>query len=149
MSDHPVSFIKIDPKNRWAERLSYSRVVLTGSTAYVSGTGPTDAEGKVLGATASEQAKVVFESIERALAEAGLSLANIVRLRLYILDFADVEEVTRVQRETFAAIRPACTIIAVSQLYAPGVRVYVDADAEIFPAEPPGCAAERETRRGA
>jgi enamine deaminase RidA (YjgF/YER057c/UK114 family) len=63
------------------------------------------------------------------LKEAGGSLADIVRLRTYVTDAVYCEPVLRVQGEVFGAIRPAATIVVVSALLKPEMKVEVEADA--------------------
>jgi enamine deaminase RidA (YjgF/YER057c/UK114 family) len=125
-------WIRIPPGNLWGELLGHSRVVRTELAAYVSGTGPTDSEGRVIGgASAYEQTKATLANISESLEAANLSIDKVVRVRIYIASFGDVQEVARAFREVFHEVRPACTLIGVSELYDPEVLVYIDADVSI------------------
>jgi enamine deaminase RidA (YjgF/YER057c/UK114 family) len=128
MSEHP-SRRAIPARTAWAETLAYSRAVVAGRQVFVSGTLPVDVDGRPVGDDDPyRQAQQVFRLIEAALTEAGAALADVVRLRLYLRDAADLDAVARAQREAFADVRPACTIV-VTALALPGFRVQADADA--------------------
>jgi enamine deaminase RidA (YjgF/YER057c/UK114 family) len=61
------------------------------------------------------------------LKEAGGELADIVRLRTFVTDGAYCEAVLKVQGEAFGAIRPAATIVVVSALLEPEMKVEIEA----------------------
>ena len=75
------------------------------------------------------QAKFIYEKIARALAEAGASLADVVRVRTFVVDIGRWEEVAEVQGQVFGAIRPAATLVEVSALVSPGLLVEIEVDA--------------------
>jgi enamine deaminase RidA (YjgF/YER057c/UK114 family) len=77
---------------------------------------------------AYEQAKVCLGIIERALAEAGGSLDDVVRTRIYVVDASVIDEVGRAHGEAFATARPATTGI-VTQLLDPRWLVEIEAEA--------------------
>src|SRR4051812_34508600 len=91
------------------ERVGYSRAVRAGDTVHVSGTAPIMPGDADPPAGAYEQAKVCLGIIERALAEAGASLADVVRTRIYVTDPALIDEVGRAHGEAFREARPATT----------------------------------------
>ncbi len=105
--------------------IGFSRAVRVGSCVHVSGTGPVGADD----ASAEQQARHVLRTIERALREAGAELANVVRTRIYLVNRDDWEAVGRVHGEFFGAIRPAATMVVISQLLHPSWRVEIEADA--------------------
>jgi len=78
---------------------------------------------------AAAQARAVLEIIDRALAEAGFSRADVVRTRMYLTDPADVAAVGDVHGEWFRDIRPASTLVIVAALIDPTIRVEIEADA--------------------
>lgn len=110
--------------------VGYSRAVRIGNHIWVSGTTATDENGKVVGAGDAEaQTRYVLLKIERALHEAGASMANVVRTRMFVTDISLWEEIGRVHGEFFADVRPAATMVEVSKLIDPGHLVEIEVDA--------------------
>ena len=114
--------------------VGYSRVVVAGDSAWVAGTTAT-VEGTVVHAgDAGAQTRVALQSIERALTDAGFTLGDVVRTRMYVTDISRWEEVGRVHGEFFGDIRPAATMVEVSALIDPAMLVEIEADAVREPA---------------
>ena len=116
----------------WEALAGYSRAVRLGSTVWVSGTTASDAAGTVHGETAAEQTRYILRKIEGVLRDAGASLSDVVRTRIYVVNLADWEAVARVHGEIFGAIRPANTLIQVAGLV-DGRLVEIEADAVVEP----------------
>ena len=112
------------------DRVGYSRAVRAGSHIWVSGTAPIMPGDSDPPAGAYEQAKVCLGIIERALAEAGASLDDVVRTRIYLTDAADIDEVGRAHAEAFGRARPATTGL-VTMLLDHRWRVEIEAEAVI------------------
>jgi enamine deaminase RidA (YjgF/YER057c/UK114 family) len=114
----------------WEASAGYSRAIAVDDSCFVSGTtdaGP-DGESAHPG-DAGAQARASFGIVERALAEAGFSLADVVRTRMYVIDPADIPAVTAVHGELFGDIRPAATLVVVARLMTWSLRVEVEAEA--------------------
>ena len=114
----------------WEARFGYSRAVALGDEAFVSGTTDAGPDGRSRHpGDAAAQARAVFEIIGRALGEAGLSLADVVRTRMFVTDLADITPVTTVHGEVFRDIRPAATVVVVAALIDPTLLVEIEVDA--------------------
>jgi enamine deaminase RidA (YjgF/YER057c/UK114 family) len=112
------------------ERYGYSRAVRIGDRVWVAGTAPIMPGDADPPDSPYEQARVCLQIIERALAEAGASLDDVVRTRIYVTDARDAPEVGRAHGEAFATARPALTGI-VTGLLDPRWLVEIEAEAVI------------------
>jgi enamine deaminase RidA (YjgF/YER057c/UK114 family) len=123
---------------RWEDEVGYSRAVRVGPHIHVSGTTAFDSSGRIVGAgDPYAQARQALHNIAAALEHAGSSLEHVVRTRIYVTDIASQsEEVGRAHRETFAAVRPAATMVQVASLIAPEVLVEIEADAVVTGSRP-------------
>ena len=116
----------------WEKKYGYSRAVRVGNLVAVAGTTAVDESGAVVGkGSPFEQAKFIFQKIERALIQAGASLQDVVRVRTFITDISRWEEVARAQGDVFADIRPAATLVQVSALVSPDLLVEIEVDAVV------------------
>lgn len=112
--------------------MGYSRAVRVDDHIFVAGTAPQWPDGTV-DPDITAQTRRCFEIIDDALAEAGGSLADIVRTRLFLVDVADFDAVKAVHGELLADVRPACTGVVVAALLDPRWRVEVEVDAVLAP----------------
>jgi enamine deaminase RidA (YjgF/YER057c/UK114 family) len=99
---------------------------------YVSGTAPIMPHDAAPPPDAYGQAKRCIERIEQNLAEAGASLHDVVRTRIYLVDPADIEGVGRAHGEAFAAAPPVTTGVVVARLFDPRWLVEIEAEAVIL-----------------
>ena len=114
----------------WEKSYGYSRAVRLGDTVYVAGTTAVDESARVVGeGDPYAQAKFVYQKIGKALAEAGASLNDVVRVRTFVTDISRWTEVGRAQGEVFADIRPAATLVQVSALVDSRLLVEIEVDA--------------------
>lgn len=118
----------------WEGLVGYSRAVRAGDWIFVSGTTATDADGNLVGGgDPYAQTVAIIEKIGQALREAGATLADVVRTRIYVTNADDWEAVGRAHARFFAEVRPANTLVEVSRLVGTGYLVEIDADALIVP----------------
>jgi enamine deaminase RidA (YjgF/YER057c/UK114 family) len=116
----------------WESRVGYSRAVRAGDTVYVAGTTAAGTDGTIYGGDDGYlQAKRCIEVIAKALAEAGATLADVVRTRMFVTDIGRWEEFARAHAEAFGTVRPAATMVEVQRLIAPGLLIEIEADAVI------------------
>ena len=101
--------------------VGFSRAVRVGDRVVVAGTAPVMPDGADPPADAYGQARRCLEIIERALDEAGASLADVVRTRVYLVRTGDFDEVGRAHGEAFSEIRPANTTLTVERARRPAL----------------------------
>ena len=112
------------------ERYGYSRAVVTGNHVHVAGTAPIMPDDADPPADPYEQMRRCLEIAETALREAGASLADVVRTRVFMTDAGYAPDVMRAHGEVFGDIRPACTGVIVG-LLDPRWVVEIELDAVI------------------
>ena len=112
--------------------IGFSRAVRVGDRVLVSGTGPVFPDGSCPD-DAAAQARRCFAIIGSALAEAGASLADVVRSRVLLVDVADADAVSAVHGDVYGDVRPAATMIAGAALLDPRWRVEIEAEAVVTP----------------
>jgi 2-iminobutanoate/2-iminopropanoate deaminase len=116
-----------------AEPIShYAHAVVSGEALYLSGIVPVDASGAVVGGDdVVAQARQVFAIMERVLAAAGATPADVVKVTVYLIDVDDRSLINPVRQAFFADTRPASTLVEVSGLAVPGARLEIEAIAHL------------------
>ena len=116
-----------------AEPIShYTDAVRIGDLLFISGCVPTDAAGNVVGGDdVSAQARQTLANIGRLLAAAGATPADVARLTVYLTVINVRAGINPARQEFFGETRPASTLVEVSRLPIPGVKVEIEAIARV------------------
>jgi enamine deaminase RidA (YjgF/YER057c/UK114 family) len=109
----------------------YSRAAVAGDQVLISGTTGYDYARMTMPEDPAEQTRNIYATFAAVLQEAGGTLADIVRLRTFVTDVSYCEAVLGVQGEVFRDIRPAATIIVISALLRPEMKVEIEAEARL------------------
>jgi enamine deaminase RidA (YjgF/YER057c/UK114 family) len=118
----------ISSGSRLEAEAGYSRAVVDGEWVFVAGTTGFDYAAMTIAEDPVEQARQAFRNIERALAEAGAGLADVVRVRYYVPDINDWPVIVPVLGEVFGTIRPAATAL-VCGLVDPRMKIEIEVTA--------------------
>jgi reactive intermediate/imine deaminase len=123
---------RVSSVSPYEDAIGFSRAVRVGDTVYVSGTVAWGDDGKLVGeGDVYAQARQTLRNIEKALSEAGASVRDVVRTRIYLTDIDRWEEAARAHAEALAEVKPAASMIEVSRLAEPAVLVEIEAVAVI------------------
>ena len=123
---------KVSSGTVWEERVGYSRALRAGPHVWVAGTTAYDEQGRLVGpGDAYAQTVFIFRKIEKALRQAGASLEDVVRTRMFVTDIASQGDVGRAHAEVFRDIRPVATMVAIPALVEPAMLVEIEVDAYV------------------
>ena len=115
---------------KWEDLVGYSRAVKVGNIIEVTGTVAVDQNSNLVGgSSAYEQTKFVLQKIQTVLENAGASLKDVVRTRMFVTDISRWEEYGRAHGEFFSEIRPCTSMIEVKGLIAPEYLIEIEATA--------------------
>ncbi|HEX7358668.1 MAG TPA: RidA family protein [Ignavibacteriaceae bacterium] len=118
---------------KWEEIVGYSRAVKIDNLIEVAGTAPV-IDGKVIGiGDAYVQTKTCLQIIEKAITNAGGSLEDVVRTRMFVTDISRWEEYGRAHGEYFSSIKPVTTMVEVKSLIDPDMLIEIEATAVVEP----------------
>ncbi|MCB0776571.1 MAG: RidA family protein [Chitinophagaceae bacterium] len=117
---------------KWEDIVGYSRAVKVGNIIEVTGTVAVDENNNLVGENdAYEQTRFIIQKIEKVLQNAGASLNDIVRTRMFVTDIARWEEYGKAHGEFFKNIKPCTSMIEVKGLIAPEYLIEIEATAII------------------
>ena len=117
---------------KWESIVGYSRAVRIGNIIEVGGTVAVNENNETVGINnAYEQTKFIIEKIEIVLKQAGASLSNVTRTRMFVTDISQWEEYGRAHGEFFKEIRPCTSMVEVKSLIDPEYLIEIEATAYI------------------
>jgi len=106
----------------------YTDAVRFGDLLFVSGIGPLAEDGSLVGRDdAAEQTRQIFRNMDKVLRAAVAGPADILKVTVYLTDIADRTRINPVRQQFFGAARPASTLVEVSKLAIPGMKVEIEA----------------------
>lgn len=121
---------RISSGSPFEERIGYSRAVVDGEFVHVSGTTGYDYATMQMPEDAGRQAANALATIAGVLEDAGSNLGDVVRVRYYLADRADLDAVSVAAGAVFGSIRPAATMV-IAQLIAPEMKIEIEVTARI------------------
>ncbi|MER8182522.1 RidA family protein [Kitasatospora sp. NPDC094015] len=131
MTDTPAAprSHRVSGSSPWEEQFGFSRAVAVGDTVLVAGTtafedGLVQHEGDPF-----RQTLAAFGVALKALAPYGLSVADVVRTRMYLTHVRDCDEAGRAHKQLFDTVRPVSTMVVVEGLIDSRMMVEVEIEA--------------------
>lgn len=131
MNPHEAKRQLVSSASPYEPIVGFSRAVRVGNFVAVSGTTATSGVKPVAIGDPAAQTRAIIEVIGKALADAGASLKDVVRTRIYLTDISHWEAVGRAHGEFFADIRPANSMFQVTAFVRPEWLVEIEADAVV------------------
>jgi enamine deaminase RidA (YjgF/YER057c/UK114 family) len=113
------------PPGRW------SNCLVVNGVAYVAGMVARQANEKVVQGDEYDQAKVIFAKIRNLIEVAGGTMADVVKVSIFVTDIKQREKVWRARQEVFTGDFPASTLVQVAALAEPEIKVEIEAIAHL------------------
>ncbi len=105
-----------------------SQGIRAGGFLFISGQAAIGDDGKIVGAGDFDaQAAQAFRNLDRALRAGGASLANVVKVTIFLTDMTHFPKIVDLRREYFSSPYPADTIVEVASLYSPDAMIEIEA----------------------
>lgn len=115
---------------KWEDIIGYSRAVKVGRLIEVTGTVASDENGEVVGKDDPyQQTRYIYQKIQKVLESAGATMANIIRVRMFVTDISQWQEYGRAHSEFFKDIKPCNTMVEVNALIEPDYLIEIEATA--------------------
>ena len=110
---------------------TWSNCLVVNGVAYVAGMIARGSDGKIVDGDEYEQAKAIFAKIRHLVEAAGGSMADVVKVSIFVTDIKQREKVWRARQEVFSGDYPASTLVQVAALAEPSVKVEIEAIAHL------------------
>jgi 2-iminobutanoate/2-iminopropanoate deaminase len=106
----------------------YTDAVRFGNILFVSGLTAHDAAGKIVGGTdTAEQTRQILKNLKLVLDAAGATMADVLKVTVFLTNIEDRAAINPVRQEFFGSARPASTLVEVSRLALPEMKVEIEA----------------------
>jgi enamine deaminase RidA (YjgF/YER057c/UK114 family) len=123
----------ISSGTKWEAVAGYSRAVRIGNRIEVAGTTAVDDGGNVVGTgDPYEQTRFILAKIEEALGEAGATMQDVVRTRMFVTDISQWEAISQAHGEYFRDVRPAATMVEIQGLIEPEMLIEIEITAVVL-----------------
>ena len=119
----------ISSGSSWEDKVGYSRAVRVGNIVEVAGTTAMDGDTLIGEEDIYAQTFFILTKIEKALQEAGASLSDVVRTRMFVTNISKWEEVGKAHAEFFKNIKPVTTMVEVSKLINEDLLIEIEVSA--------------------
>jgi enamine deaminase RidA (YjgF/YER057c/UK114 family) len=120
---------RIPPRSKMEEEIGFTRALRVGDRIIVSGTIATEADGSVTPGGAGPQADRCYALIREYIEELGGTMADVVRVRMFVTDIADGDVVSAAFTRALKHACPTGTLVAITALYNPEIKVEIEAEA--------------------
>lgn len=115
---------------KWENIVGYSRAVKVGNVIEVTGTVAVNENNELVGSNSPyKQTRFILQKIEKVLQQAGASLKDVVRTRMFVTDISLWEEYGKAHGEFFGDIKPCTSMIEIKALIAPEYLIEIEATA--------------------
>jgi enamine deaminase RidA (YjgF/YER057c/UK114 family) len=113
---------------KWEDIVGYSRAVQVGNTLEVTGTVAVNEKGELVGkGDFYVQTQFILQKMKGVIEQAGFSIEDVVRTRIFVTDIKQWEHVGRAHQEVLGVVKPATTMVEVSALISPEYLVEIEA----------------------
>jgi enamine deaminase RidA (YjgF/YER057c/UK114 family) len=121
--------INIQSSTIWEDKIGYSRAVRIGNLIEVSGTSAIDRDRIIAPGDPYMQTRFIIQKIEKALNDAGGTLQDVIRTRIYVTNINHWEDIGKAHGEFFKNIKPVTSMVEVKSLIDPNFVVEIEATA--------------------
>lgn len=105
----------------------YTDAVRFGDVLYISGVAPVDSAGKVTSDDVVVQTQLLFVNFEKILKAAGAQFSDVLKVTIFLTNVNDRSKINPVRQKYFGSARPASTLIGISELAIPGMKIEMEA----------------------
>ncbi len=115
----------------WEDIVGYSRAVRIGNIVEVAGTTAMDGDELIGNGDVYAQTIFILNKIEGALKQAGSTISDVVRTRMFVTDISQWELIGKAHGEFFKDVKPASTMVEVRRLINDGLLIEIEVTAVI------------------